>query len=266
MDWWFRFRGRKRLDGETARTRRTGVHAEGAVAQSQAAAGDDVALLARLGEGDSAALGMLYQRHGGAVYRFAYALSASRETAEESTQEVFLFLFREWRRYDPNRGSLEAWLLGITRRMTRKQSPSRVMVPLTGEEQAGRGAGIDAQDPLGDLVRRQQQATLHQAIAALPEPYRDALVMQALQGMSYEQVAEALRCPVGTVRSRIARAKAELGRVLRADATGRAASKSGHDDLGWAEGGGRGNGPDAEAASGEGLMEASVRKGLSDAG
>lgn len=187
----------------------------GATRQAVEGAVSDASELASLAQGGTDALDTLYQRHGRAIFRFAYALTASREAAEEVTQEVFLFLLKEWRRFDASRGSLEAWLLGITRMMARKHGPSRLNVPLDGDEGSSGVHPSESSEVLDDLLRREQKRRLHEAIAKLPEGCREALVMHALQGLSYEQVAQQLGCPLGTVRSRIARAKEALARQLR---------------------------------------------------
>lgn len=160
--------------------------------------------------GDSQSVSVVYQRHAKAVYRFAYSLTASADAAEEITQDVFLFLLQEWQRYDAGRGTLEAWLLGITRQLARRnwRQRSKVnahqQVELMTEEPA-RPAGV-----LEDLLTREQQDLFHQAVALLPTAYRETLVLYALEGYSYEQTALAVGCAVGTVRSRIARAKTML--------------------------------------------------------
>ncbi len=169
-------------------------------------------LWARLADGDPEAFAAIYRQHAPAIYRFVLASSASRETAEEVTQETFLFLLREWRRYDHARGPLEAWLLGIARQMLRRV-------------RRGSGSGerenslvedpvCPTRDALDGMLVEEQQQRLHVAVSQLPEVYREALVLHALEGRPYAEIAVLLDCAVGTVRSRIARAKELLTREL----------------------------------------------------
>lgn len=203
MSWWFTSKSRK----------------EAAQQSALPSASDRLAELHELSTGGAEAIAAIYRRYGKPVYRFAYALTASREAAEETTQEVFLFLLREWRRYDPARGPLEAWLLGITRRLARRHAPHGRFRALEDHVDPQVMEAAPQGGVLQELLQREVRERLHQAIAGLPDTYRDALVMQALEGYSYDQVAAELGCPVGTVRSRIARAKDLLGKHLLA-ATG----------------------------------------------
>ncbi|MCW5963040.1 MAG: sigma-70 family RNA polymerase sigma factor [Bryobacterales bacterium] len=203
MSWWFRSKSRKPA------TASKGEPVTGASATSDGE-------LDGLATPGPEAVAAIYQRHGRSVYRFAYALTASREAAEETTQEVFLFLLREWKRYDPAKGTLEAWILGITRHLARKHCASGRLLPLDADESGDGLAPGATSGILETLLHREQRLQLHGAIAELPEAYREALVLHALQGLPYERVAEQLGCPLGTVRSRIARAKEMLVRRLRA--------------------------------------------------
>lgn len=167
---------------------------------------------AAFAKGDSEAFAAIYRQHAGMVYHFLLASSASRETAEEVTQEVFVFLLREWRRYDAGRGTLEAWLLGIARQLLRRARQGRGFEELPdgpAGEPVSQGECV-----LDGMLHQERQNRLHQAVARLPEVYREALVLHALQGLSYEEVARQLDCALGTVRSRIARAKDLLIRDL----------------------------------------------------
>jgi RNA polymerase sigma factor (sigma-70 family) len=152
--------------------------------------------------GSRDALADAYDRYGRNVFRFAFALTASCEAAEEITQEVFLFLVREWRRYDASRGPLEAWLIGVTRHLARKQMqrspragfPSRdtALAETKTDERSAEGVADGRNDALEGLLTAERQQRLHAAIAMLPEAYREALVLHALRGMSYEAVSQEL--------------------------------------------------------------------------
>ncbi|HLH05582.1 MAG TPA: sigma-70 family RNA polymerase sigma factor [Bryobacteraceae bacterium] len=160
----------------------------------------DQELLHAVSRGSEEAFVMLYRRHQGAVYRFALHMSGSRETAEEVVQEVFLGLLGRSSQYDAARGSLEAYLIGSARNQVRgrlrQAAALQIAIPL------------DVPGP--DLEREQDLAKLREAILSLPPNYREVLVLCDMEEMSYEAAAERLRCPVGTVRSRLHRARALL--------------------------------------------------------
>lgn len=170
-------------------------------------------------DGDAEAFGSIYRQHATPVFRFLLAASASRELAEEVTQEVFVFLLREWRRYDPLRGTLEGWLIGISRQFLRQARNRRIFQELS--EEPVLELPSDQPGVLDDMLRQERQQRLEAAIARLPETYRDALILNVFQSLPYAEIAIQLDCAVGTVRSRIARAKellaADLHRSERRD-------------------------------------------------
>jgi len=145
----------------------------------------------------------LYREHFPAIFRFALYMTGDRMRAGEITQDVFVWLVHHPDQYDPRRGELPAFLIGVARKfLHRQQRSDRRWAPL--DEQAG------AADFAADLERDQEAALLRQAITALPERYREAVVLCDLQGNSYDQAAEVLGCATGTVKSRLHRARALL--------------------------------------------------------
>jgi RNA polymerase sigma-70 factor, ECF subfamily len=180
----------------------------------------DEALLGRIVTGDEEAFAILYRRKHPGIYRFALHMSGNTGVAEDVTQEVFMALIRNPKQFDPARGTLGGFLFGIARNHLRKRwEQEQRFVPLEteasdarpGVSSNGNGAGRHGDD------RYDVEAThrLRQAIATLPENYREALVLCELQEMSYDEAAAALDCPVGTVRSRLHRARALLIEKLR---------------------------------------------------
>lgn len=189
----------------------------------------DEELLARMLGGEAEALSALYDRRHGAIYRFALRMSGSAALAEDVTQEVFLALMRDGSGFDPSRGSLSAYLFGMARhRVLRRLEKERAMLSLDdreGEEaetQADTLIALD--DPLADLSRQEMIESVRRAVLALPLHYREVVTLCSLHDLSYEQAAEIIGCPVGTVRSRLARARAMLSDKLRAYGGNRAAS------------------------------------------
>jgi RNA polymerase sigma-70 factor, ECF subfamily len=173
---------------------------------------DTPELLRRSAEGDEEAFVLLYRRYQGGIYRFAWRMTGSREAAEDVTQETFLVVARGPSRYDETRGAFGAYLYGIARNLVGKRAGrERPFVALGDGEDALRSPA----DPTADLDRRQAVEAVRQAVLTLPEHYREVVVLAELQGLAYEEVAAAIGCPVGTVRSRLHRARALLAQRLR---------------------------------------------------
>lgn len=181
----------------------------------------DEALLRRLQAGDEAAFATLYERLHGGVYRFALRMSGSPSVAEDVTQEVFLALIGE-DRFDAARGSLAAFLYGIARNhVLRCLHVERPYVPSATEPLA---PGAACGDALDRLIRRERAAFVWRALLTLPPHYREVVVLCELERLSYGEAAGAVGCPVGTVRSRLHRARELLGEKLRALDMARAAA------------------------------------------
>ena len=153
---------------------------------------------------------MLYRRHHGSIFRFALHMSGQRETAEEVTQEVFLTLLAESQKYLAERGDLQAYLIGVARNKVRAQlRRSRGFADLALVERA-----VEA-EPLEAMSREQEARALRAAILSLPPNYREVVVLCDLEDMDYACAAGQLGCAIGTVRSRLHRARAILGAKLR---------------------------------------------------
>ncbi len=174
----------------------------------------DQQLLGQMLGGDEDAFTALYRRRQAAVYRFALQMTGNVVIAEDVTQEVFMALLEHARRFDPERGSLPSFLYGIARNLVlRRLEKDRAMEPESAMEEF---AGDD--DLLGDLTRRETVDQVRRAVLSLPSVYREAVVLCDLQDVSYQDAAEALDCPVGTVRSRLNRGRSMLAQKLRGTA------------------------------------------------
>ena len=167
----------------------------------------DDELLRRIAAGEADAFSALYRQHHNAVYRFALHMSGSAPVAEEVTQDVFMLLMREAGSFDSRRGSLVAYLYGIARNFVRRHL-ERSRAWDSFEDSGGEPVSLD--DPLGELTRRETIDGVRHAILTLPANYREAVVLCELQELSYQEAAAALGCAVGTVRSRLHRARAML--------------------------------------------------------
>jgi RNA polymerase sigma-70 factor (ECF subfamily) len=185
----------------------------------------DMTLLQMTMAGDEEAFTQLYRRLRGVVYRFARQMSGSSSLAEDVTQEVFLILLRRAELYDPQRGSLSTYLTRIARNeILRRLSRDRAYVALAEEDGAldkdADESLIVRIDPLGNLMRDEEIESVRQAVLGLPLHYREVVVLCELEGMSYSDAAASLGCAVGTVRSRLHRARALLKRRLCGDVAG----------------------------------------------
>ncbi|HUA60593.1 MAG TPA: sigma-70 family RNA polymerase sigma factor [Verrucomicrobiae bacterium] len=166
----------------------------------------------RLRSGDETAFLTLYRRRQGAIYRFAVHMSGSASQAEDVTQEVFLALLRDECGYDPSRGTLSGYLFGIARKLLlRHLERTRSDVPLETDNEESVIAELAVDDsPLEDLTHREGIESLRRAIRTLPRRYREVVVLCDLEEVDYADAAGVLGCPIGTVRSRLHRARALL--------------------------------------------------------
>jgi len=194
----------------------------------------DEELLALLRAGDEGAFVALYRRRQKSIYRFALRMSGSEAIAEDVTQDVFMTLICEKGNYDPARGSLAAYLYGIARyQVLRRIEKDRVLMQISDERdeqqhsqngayaivpprEATLAGLIAINDPLSQLTRAELIDSVRQAVLSLPAHYREVVVLCDLHELSYAETAQALGCAIGTVRSRLHRARALLMEKLSA--------------------------------------------------
>jgi RNA polymerase sigma-70 factor (ECF subfamily) len=182
---------------------------------------DDL-LLERLTAGDEDAFQVLYRRHAQPLYRYALHMTGRPEAAEEVVQEAFMVLIREGEKFDPRRGQLSAFLFGIARNHVRRflEADGRYQ-GLPEEDLEGLARRGMAPFGLGDvnlddrLVRAELNEQVRRSVLSLPERYREVVTLCDLEEMEYEQAAAMLHCPVGTIRSRLNRAREMLAEKLR---------------------------------------------------
>ncbi len=181
-------------------------------------------LLRRLREGDQSAFTELYRRWQGRVFRFALHMCGAVHVAEDVTQEVFMHVLRNPAQYDSARGTFPAFVIGIARNLTLKALESGRRLIALPEDEPGSGRALhlsgsaDAGGIVEGMARQSNVERVRRAVLSLPENYREVVVLCELQEMSYEDASRILECPVGTVRSRLHRAREILARRMRGEA------------------------------------------------
>lgn len=165
---------------------------------------------------DDGQFAVVYDRYAPMLFRYA-ARRLGRDQAEDAVSETFLAAFAEQSRFDPERGEVRAWLFGIlTRKISRQYRAETARYRLL--------ATLPPPVPAADVAERALEAAwatsarsaLASALAGLAPADRDVLLLIAWADLSYPEVAEVLGVPVGTVRSRLHRAR----RILRRDLPG----------------------------------------------
>jgi RNA polymerase sigma-70 factor (ECF subfamily) len=174
-------------------------------------------LLRSISRGDEVAFLAFYRRYQGQVFRFAHQMSGQVEIAEEVTQDVFMMASS--RKYDPKRGSVAAYLYGVARNfvLRRLQQERPYLTTLDDPESEYADVAADDPDTLGDLTRNERIESLRRAVLALPPAYREVVVLCDLHELDYAEAASSLECAIGTVRSRLHRARALLAEKMRAE-------------------------------------------------
>jgi RNA polymerase sigma-70 factor (ECF subfamily) len=161
-------------------------------------------------------------RHSDALHGFAMVLTHDQTEAEDLLQETYLRAVRAFDQLAPD-SNLKSWLLTIMRNTwlnQLRQAPKRSgLIELDAAEE-GSAEWLDrvADDPHVVMVRKMKLEELHVAIESLPPVYRQVVVLRDIEGLSYRQIAYILRCPSGTVMSRLGRARKRLRLLLEWDA------------------------------------------------
>jgi RNA polymerase sigma-70 factor (ECF subfamily) len=180
----------------------------------------DCELLQSISTGSEDALTKLYRRRQASIYRFALQMCGSQALAEDVTQEVFMVLLQNKATYDPARGSVIAFMLGIARNhVLRRLHYQQGLVQLDDGSQETLKTTAISEGPLDELSRGEDIDSVRRAILTLPEHYREVIILCELQEMGYAEAASVLGCAVGTVRSRLHRARALLIEKLRPGTT-----------------------------------------------
>jgi len=171
---------------------------------------DDSGLIERSREGDLDAFNQLVERYQRAVYSLALRMLGDRESAEDASQDAFVSAWRSIGRFKG--GSFKAWLLSITANACRDQLRKRKRNPTTPLEELliEPQAGPSQESPEDYALRRELGKQIREGLASLPEEQRLAVVLFDMEGLTYEEMSQVMRCSIGTVRSRLSRGRLRL--------------------------------------------------------
>jgi len=175
----------------------------------------DAELAARMQGGDRAAFATLVNRHKHKLVNYLTGLMRDRDRSEELAQDVFLKLYQHRGRYQ-ERGQFLPYLYRIATNLARSEERKRRRREFLLQKFSFNGNGRRelAPSPQTELLRNELGTRVGKAIEALPLRYRSPLVLREIEGWSYRDIAAALNCREGTVKSRIHRGREQLRRVL----------------------------------------------------
>ena len=184
------------------------------------------ALVRRCVAGDSAAWQEIVQQYHRRIYNICYRFSGSPDDASDLTQEVFIKIYRTLGTFDGSRAAFMTWVTTVTRNLLvdhfRKGKYDRVTESLEAAP-GGQEDGLTLVEQLQDqsisperrVQRLQVQKVVHEALQKLSPELREALILRDLQDIDYKEIAQVLKIPEGTVKSRINRGRTELARLLQ---------------------------------------------------
>ncbi|HVS62807.1 MAG TPA: sigma-70 family RNA polymerase sigma factor [Thermoanaerobaculia bacterium] len=184
------------------------VRTLGATPERERQARRDARLMAEVKQGDAHAFEQIVDGHKDSLVNYLSRLTRCRDRAEEYAQEAFVRLYQNADRYD-ERGLLAAYLFRVATNLVRtderRRKRWRLLVPFIERDDRSREPS-----PQREVLHEEASNVVAEAIAQLPLHFRAPLVMREIEGWSYQEIAEALGCRIGTVKSRINRAKAQL--------------------------------------------------------
>lgn len=181
----------------------------------------DVDLLARIVNGEPAAVAALYDRYAGLLAALALRILRDPAECQDILHDVFVLLGERARHYVPERGTVAAWLVTLVRnlsidRVRRRDRRGAIARDILAHEPRAAEAGADA-DPETQAVDAAEGARVRTALAALPPAQRATLELAFFSGLSYPEIAARENLPLGTIKSRAARALAALREALESD-------------------------------------------------
>jgi RNA polymerase sigma factor (sigma-70 family) len=183
----------------------------------------DAELVAKCRNGDREAWELVVRHRHARIYNLAYRFTGRADEAEDLTQEVFLKVYRTLHLYRPESGGLETWIVRVARNHFidhyRKYKTEKVRTaPLEDHHDAVAEPTVRVETPADMLDRREAAERVHRLLERLPQDQREAVILRDLEELTYEEISDVLKVPIGTVKSRINRGRIELARLLRAGA------------------------------------------------
>jgi RNA polymerase sigma-70 factor, ECF subfamily len=189
--------------------------------RSDSAEADDVDLVRRAAAGDRDAFGVIFERYQHVAYRFARAMTGSPDVAEDVTQEVFVILIRELKRYEPVRATLSTYLYGVVRNVSRDRLRRERRFLQFGSHDLTRPGDMPRADPFQRLVIEETGEEIRRALARVPVKYREVVILCDLHDLSYADLSTVLGISISAVRSRLHRGRQLLRlRLSRPERTG----------------------------------------------
>ncbi|MGE0704508.1 MAG: RNA polymerase sigma factor [Vicinamibacterales bacterium] len=186
--------------------------------ESPAAQPDTIeTLIHRCLAGDQRAWELIVRQHWRKVFNVAYKFVGKHDEAEDLTQEIFLKIFKSLHTFD-RRANFQTWLISVSRNLCidhyRGVRKERETIDRAVDPNELTPAANDP-GPIAALEQQDRVELLREAMSGLPETLRAAVLMRDIQEMSYQEIADALHLPEGTVKSRINRGRTELARQIR---------------------------------------------------
>ncbi len=185
----------------------------------------DETLMQRVARNDTAAFDALFLRHRRAVFSFTLRMVGDGPAAEDLTQECFLRVWRSRERYQPT-AAFRTWLFTIARRLAldelkRRETHPLVLATDTAQNEDTTGtfelaASAEEANPQEIVIASELARLLDRTLRALPAEYREAAILRDVEGLTYDEIADVLGCPLGTVKSRLNAARRRLQGVALA--------------------------------------------------
>ena len=199
---------------------RTGETAAGVHVRRKQRAPADEELLKRVNEGDTVAFDMIVKKYKLRLLNFVYRFLGNRDQAEELVQETFLRVFRE-RKNHARISNFSTWIFTIAGNLAKSELRRRKRWRFFSLDQPESDEGTEFEIPdesqrPDDLAHdRMIERAVTRAMDTLSPKYREAVILRDIQGFAYEEIAEIIGCPVGTVKSRVNRARLRLQEELK---------------------------------------------------
>ncbi len=183
------------------------------------------ALVRRCIGGDALAWEEIVRLHNRRIYNLCYRFTNSSDDAQDLAQDVFIRVYRTLSSFDPEKGAFATWLTNVTRnllvdhfRRSRQERITDSIDATAREDEDSQSLSDRLEDPTPSpddrLASKETQQMVQQALARISPDLREAVILRDLQDMDYREIAQVLKIPEGTVKSRINRGRMELARLL----------------------------------------------------